>query len=62
MTLTTLTIMAVGSWLPYSPFASALGLVPLPAVYWIWIAGFLLTYAILTHGVKTWFFNRYGGD
>ena len=38
MTLTTLVIMAIGAWLPYSPFASALGMVPLPPVYWAWIA------------------------
>jgi P-type Mg2+ transporter len=62
MTLTTLTIMAVGAWLPYSPFAVDLGMVPLPAIYWAWIALFLTTYAVLTHLVKTWFFNRYGGD
>lgn len=62
MTLTTLGIMAIGVWLPYSPFAGALNLVPLPAVYWAWIAGFLITYSIITHFVKTWFFNRFGGD
>jgi len=62
MTLTTLSIMAIGSWLPYSPFADSLGLVALPAMYWAWITAFLLTYAVLTHGVKTWFFNRYGGN
>jgi Mg2+-importing ATPase len=62
MTLTTLIIMAIGAWLPYSPFAPALGMVPLPAVYWAWIALFLVSYGILTHWVKTWFFNRYGGD
>lgn len=62
MTLTTLVIMAIGAWLPYSPFAGALGMVPLPPVYWAWIIAFLLTYATLTHFVKTWFFNRYGGE
>jgi Mg2+-importing ATPase len=62
MTLTTLTIMAIGAWLPYSPFAATLGMVPLPLVYWAWIAVFLFSYAVLTHFVKTWFFNRYGGD
>jgi Mg2+-importing ATPase len=62
MTLTTLTIMTIGSWLPYSPFAKSLGMVPLPLPYWIWIAGFLVTYAVLTHGVKTWFFKHYGDD
>jgi P-type Mg2+ transporter len=62
MTLTTLIVMAIGAWLPYSPFAADLGMVPLPAVYWVWIAAFLGAYAILTHGVKSWFFNRFGGD
>jgi Mg2+-importing ATPase len=62
LTLTTLVIMAVASWLPYSPFASSLGMVPLPAIYWAWIAGFLVTYGVLTHFVKTWFFNRFGGN
>ncbi|MCX7625361.1 MAG: magnesium-translocating P-type ATPase [Candidatus Sumerlaeaceae bacterium] len=62
LTMTTLIIMAIGAWLPYSPFAAHLGMVPLPPVYWAWIALFLLAYAILTHTVKTWFFKRYGGD
>jgi Mg2+-importing ATPase len=60
--LTTLVIMAVAIWLPYSPFANALGMVTLPPIFWAWIAGFLVTYGILTHFVKTWFFNRYGGN
>jgi len=62
MTVTTLMVMAVGAWLPYSPFAEDLQLAPLPAIYWVWIAFFLLIYAMLTHGVKTWFFKRFGGD
>ncbi len=62
MTLTTLLIMLIGSWLPYSPLAKDLGMVPLPAIYWAWIALFLLTYSVLTHMVKSWFFKRYGGD
>ena len=62
MTLTTLGVMAIGAWLPYSPLAPLLGLVPLPGVYWAWIAAFLASYAVLTCGVKTWFFNRFGGD
>jgi P-type Mg2+ transporter len=62
LTLTTLFIMAVGVWLPYSPFAGSLGMVPLPPIYWAWIAAFLVLYALLTHTVKTWFFKRYGGE
>ena len=63
MLFTTLVVMAIGAWLPYSPlFAHLLGFVPLPAIYWAWIAGFLLTYAVLTHFVKVWFYRRYGLD
>ncbi len=62
MTMTTLAIMAIGAWLPYSPFAVDLGMVPLPAIYWAWIGAFLMTYAVLTHLVKSWFFKRYGDN
>lgn len=60
MTLTTLAVMVLGAWLPYSPLAESLGLVPLPWSYWGFITAFLITYSVLTHKVKTWFFNRYG--
>lgn len=62
MTLTTLIVMAGGAWLPYSPFATTFGFVPLPLSYWGWIGAFLVTYSVLTHNVKTWFFNRFGGE
>ena len=61
LALCTLGIMATAILLPYSPLASTLGLVPLPAVYWVWIAGFLLAYGTLTHFVKTWFHGRIEG-
>lgn len=62
MTLTTLIVMVIGAWLPYSPFAKSLGMVPLPGIYWAWTALFLVSYSVITHFVKTWFFNRFGGD
>lgn len=62
MTLTTLLIMLIGIWLPYSPFAATFGFVALPVIYWFWIAGFLLFYATLTHLAKVWFFNKYGDN
>jgi len=61
MLMTTLAVMAIGAWLPYSPFAGFLGLVPLPAIYWLWIVGFLVTYSILTHKVKRIFLKRFEG-
>ncbi len=62
MAITTFIIMAIGIYLPYSPFATTFGFVPLPTSFWIWILIFLSAYAFLTHRVKVWFFNRYGGD
>jgi Mg2+-importing ATPase len=60
--MSTLLIMGAGSYLPYSPLANFFGFVPLPAIFWLWIGGFVLCYATLTHFVKAWFFNRYGID
>ncbi len=62
MTLTTLAVMAIGAWLPYSPFASTFGFVPLPLSYWGWIAVFLFMYIIITHKIKKWFFKKFGGE
>ena len=59
---TTLVVMAVGAFLPYSPFAHYFGFVPLPVNYWYWIGGFLLCYSFMTHHVKVWFHNKYGID
>ena len=58
----TLLIMAAGAYLPYSPLANFFGFVPLPAIFWLWIGGFVLSYSVITHFVKVWFFNRYGID
>ena len=57
---TTLIICAVAVYLPFSPLAGALGFVPLPPLYWPVVAAFLLSYAVLTHLVKSWFIARWG--
>jgi Mg2+-importing ATPase len=62
MTFTTLLVMAIGVWLPFSPLAGFIGLTPLPPMFFVWIAGFLLTYSVLTHAVKMWFVRRFGLD
>jgi Mg2+-importing ATPase len=62
MSATTSVIIAVGIWLPYSPFASVLGLVPLPGVFFLWLALFAFLYCVLTHLMKTWFYRRFGTD
>jgi len=59
---TTLVVMAAGAALPYTSFAGYFGFVPLPPIYWVWIAGFLFCYATITHVVKVWFHRKYGID
>ena len=59
---TTALVMIVGAVLPYSPFADYFGFVPLPRIYWIWIAAFLLCYACMTHMMKVRFHRKYGID
>ncbi|HTX73091.1 MAG TPA: magnesium-translocating P-type ATPase [Rectinemataceae bacterium] len=58
MTSMTILIMAVAVALPFTPVAPFFGLVPLPAIYWAWIAGFLVLYSVMAHFVKTWFARR----
>ena len=53
LTMTTLLIMAVGAWLPYSPLAGALGFVPLPPLYWAILLATLICYVGLTQVIKT---------
>jgi Mg2+-importing ATPase len=57
---TSLAVCAVGVVLPYSPLASALGLVALPGAYWPMLAGVLLAYLGLTHLMIRWFSRRFG--
>jgi len=58
--LTSLIIVAVGAWLTVSPLAGTLGFVPLPPLFWLYLAIMLLGYAMLTQLVKTWFIRRFG--
>ncbi len=58
LTLTTMAIMALGAWLPYSPLASSLGLVHLPGLYWPILLVTLLAYSCLTQGIKVWLLRK----
>ncbi len=62
MLFTTLAVMGFGVWLPFSSLGRFLGFTPLPASYFLWLAGFLVAYSMLTHGVKMWFARRFGTD
>jgi magnesium-transporting ATPase (P-type) len=54
LTLTTVIIMAVSAWLPFSSLAKMLGLVPLPWLFWPILFGTLVCYVVLTQLVKMW--------
>jgi len=60
--LTSLGVCAIGALLPYSPFAGALGFVPLPPLFWPILALMVLAYLALTHIMKVWFHRRFGLD
>ncbi len=53
-------ICAIGVVLPFTPIGQALKFTPLPPLYWPILAGFLLSYALLTQLVKVWFVRRWG--
>jgi Mg2+-importing ATPase len=59
LTLTTLSIMAFGMWLPYSPVSSALGLTHLPRLYWPILLLTLLSYMGLTQIIKVWLLQKH---
>jgi P-type Mg2+ transporter len=56
----TVLVCGIGAYLPYSPLASALGLVALPWPYWPALTAILLAYLVSAHLVKRWFARRHG--
>ncbi|HEY1760058.1 MAG TPA: magnesium-translocating P-type ATPase [Bryobacteraceae bacterium] len=58
LTMTTLSIMAFGMWLPYSPLAAALGITGLPPLYWPILLLTLLSYVSLTQVMKGWLLRK----
>jgi len=57
--LLTASVMAIGIYLPFSPLGAHVGMSPLPAPYFPWLVGILLSYCLLTQLVKGWYIRRY---
>jgi P-type Mg2+ transporter len=55
----TTAIMAVGIYIPFSGFADALKMQPLPSSYFPWLIGILFVYCLLTQIVKNWFIRKF---
>jgi Mg2+-importing ATPase len=53
-------IMAIGIYLPFSALGEHLGMVPLPAPYFAWLAVILLSYCLLTQLVKRVYIRWFG--
>jgi Mg2+-importing ATPase len=58
LTMTTIAVMGVGAWLPFSPVAQFLGFVPLPWQFWPFLAVTLVCYVTLTQLIKTWLIRK----
>jgi Mg2+-importing ATPase len=57
---TSVSIAIIGVILPFTLIGKTLGFVALPQGYWIPLLGILLSYAVLTHLMKSWFSRRFG--
>ena len=57
---TTVAIAACGLLLPFQWLGGNLGLVPLPAVYFAWLAVILASYVALVQLMKGWYIRRFG--
>ena len=58
LTMTTLAIMGIGAFLPFSPLAQYLGFVPLPWQFWPILMVTLVCYVGLTQLIKTWLVRK----
>ena len=58
LTITTVGIMGVAAWLPFSPLARTLGFTALPPLYWPILLATLFCYVVLTQGVKMWLIRK----
>jgi Mg2+-importing ATPase len=56
----TLAIIAVGLLIPFSGFGVKIGMTPVPAAYFGWVALTVLAYCVLTQLVKLFYIRRYG--
>jgi len=57
--LTTVFIMAVGIYIPYTFVGATLDMVPLPTDYYYWLVATLICYCALVQLVKMWFIKRF---
>lgn len=57
--MTTVIIMIIGIYIPFSTLGRDIGLVPLPDAYFFWLLLTLIAYSILTQFVKMWYIRTF---
>ena len=57
--ISTLCVIAVGIYLPFSPFAGIFQFVPLPPLYFLLLFVGLVLYFLITQTLKVWFIKKY---
>jgi Mg2+-importing ATPase len=57
--ISTVIVMIVAAVLPFSPIGSAIGLVPLPPIYFFWLGGILLAYCLTVQVLKKWYLLKF---
>lgn len=60
--ITTLSIVALGCILPYTPLTNWFQFAPLPPLYFLLLFGMGIAYLFMTQLVKTWFIRKWGYD
>ncbi len=59
LVITTLSIVAIGILLPYTPLAGPLGFSPLPLLYYLFLTGMIVVYLLFVELVKRRLMRRY---
>ncbi|MFH1333743.1 MAG: magnesium-translocating P-type ATPase [Pseudomonadota bacterium] len=60
LTVVSVLMLFVATWLTKSSFAASLGFVKMPSEFWWLLIGILVAYLSLTQLVKSWFVHRFG--
>ena len=58
--LSTILVMGIGIYLPFSPLGSMIGLQALPLAYFPWLVATLLAYCVTTQVMKKIYIHRFG--
>jgi Mg2+-importing ATPase len=59
LTLAALSVAAIGAVLPFTPLAHVLGFQPLPGLFFLALAGMVISYLALIEVGKHWFYRTY---